>query len=280
MRPNALEEMFMAHEIYNDGTHRCLAYRDLTTGAGVQANQFLIIDGAHGALLDPGGDMTYAGLFEAMNGELAGGELDFIMCSHQDPDIVSSLARWVSMSQCKVVVPAAWARFVPHICRPAKGMRLESRIVSIPDEGTVLSLGDATLLALPAHYLHSEGNFQLYDPVAKVLFSGDLGAAFNVESDLDRPVGDFERHIRAMEPFHRRYMGGNKVCRLWADMVSELDLQWVVPQHGPPFRGREVIDQFIDWVANLECGTDLLSKDDYRLPRGIGVAPRPSPGPH
>lgn len=261
----------MTQEIYNDGSHRCIAYRDLVTGAGVQANQFLIIDGQHAALLDPGGDMTYAGLFEALSGEIAGGDLDLVVCSHQDPDIVSSLARWMSMSQCRVVVPAVWERFVPHICRPAKGMRLESRILAIPDEGMVLSLGDVWLVALPAHYLHSEGNFQFYDPVAKILFSGDLGAAFGKGLNLDQPVADFDSHIPAMEPFHRRYMGGNKVCRLWADMVCRLDLEWVVPQHGPPFQGRAMIDRFIDWVGNLECGTDLLSQEDYRLPKGAGA---------
>ena len=48
----------MAIELYNDGNHICLAFSDLVAGDGVQANQFLIIDGKHEAILDPGGDDT------------------------------------------------------------------------------------------------------------------------------------------------------------------------------------------------------------------------------
>lgn len=70
--------------------------------------------------------------------------------------------------------------------------------------------------AIPAHFLHSVGNFQLYDPVSKILFSGDMGASL---VDDAAPVSDFAAHIQYMDGFHRRYMAANKICRLWARMV-------------------------------------------------------------
>ncbi|HKB61090.1 MAG TPA: MBL fold metallo-hydrolase, partial [Gallionellaceae bacterium] len=48
----------MAIELFNNGTHQCLMFDDLvddSSGAAVQANQFLIVDHGHGALIDPGG---------------------------------------------------------------------------------------------------------------------------------------------------------------------------------------------------------------------------------
>jgi flavorubredoxin len=50
-------------------------------------------------------------------------------------------------------------------------------------------------------------------------------------------------------------------------MVRELELDWIVPQHGRPFRGREVIDELLSWLTELECGIDLMTQEHYRLPK-------------
>ena len=66
--------------------------------------------------------------------------------------------------------------------------------------------------------------------------------------------------------FHRRYMAGNKACRLWANMVRQLKPKMIVPQHGRPFADPDTISAFLDWISNLECGLDLLTQEDYRIP--------------
>jgi len=48
--------------------------------------------------------------------------------------------------------------------------------------------------------------------------------------------------------------------------VREIDLQWIVPQHGLPFKGKAMCAQFIDWVDNQSCGVDLMGPQHYRLP--------------
>ncbi|WP_348393518.1 MBL fold metallo-hydrolase, partial [Streptococcus pneumoniae] len=53
----------------------------------------------------------------------------------------------------------------------------EDRLIELPDRGQVIQLGESKLVIVPAHFLHSVGNFQFYDPVAKILFSGDMGAS-------------------------------------------------------------------------------------------------------
>ena len=46
----------MATELFAQDGHRCIAFHDLVRGdEGVQANQFLIMDGDESALIDPGG---------------------------------------------------------------------------------------------------------------------------------------------------------------------------------------------------------------------------------
>jgi flavorubredoxin len=160
-----------------------------------------------------------------------------------------------------VVVPAIWARFVPHFCTPGA---TRGRLIGIPDEGMNIRLGNMFLKAVPAHFLHSEGNFHFYDPVSRILFSGDVGASTVGAQDLSKPVADVREHIPKMLGFHRRYMNSNKVCRLWANMVRRMDVEWIVPQHGPSFKGKKAVREFLEWIENLECGVDLMTQQNYQ----------------
>ena len=249
-------------ELYNDGNHICVAFRDLVSGEAVQANQFFIYDNEHAALIDPGGELTYTALFMAMSNYINVKKLDYVVASHQDPDIVASLNKWMVGTNCKVVVPSLWERFIPHFTRPGK---TEGRLEAIPDQGANLALGNIQLKAIPAHFLHAEGNFQFYDPVSRILFSGDLGANLCPPEDLDKPANRVAEVLPYMEGFHKRYINSNKVCRLWANMVRNLDIEMIVPQHGRSFEGRAV-KEFIDWVEQLECGVDLMTQENYQIP--------------
>ena len=253
----------MSVELYNKGDHICVAFRDLVTGEAVQANQFLLIDGEHAAIIDPGGELTYSRLFMALSKYLNVTGLDYVIASHQDPDIVASINKWLVGTDCKVVVPALWERFIPHFTRPGK---LQDRMITIPDAGMRLTLGNIQLMALPAHFLHAEGNFQFYDPKSKILFSGDLGANLCPNAELlDTPAGRLGDILATMDGFHKRYMNSNKVCRLWANMVSDLDISMIVPQHGRAMVG-QCIPEFIDWIKDLQCGIDLMTQENYKVP--------------
>lgn len=69
-----------------------------------------------------------------------------------------------------------------------------------------------------------------------------------------------------MKGFHQRYMCNNKVIRLWVQMVRTMDVDMIVPQHGTPFVGKEQINQFLDWIETLECGTDLMDETVFTCP--------------
>lgn len=252
----------MSVELFNKGGHICVAFRDLVTGSAVQANQFLIYDHEHAALLDPGGELTYTRLFMAISRYMNVKKLDYVLASHQDPDIVASVNKWLIGTECKIVVPSIWERFIPHFTRP--NGRLEGRVISVPDPGMTLHLGNFKLKALPAHFLHAEGNLQFYDPISRILFSGDMGANLS-PGDLDKPAQDIKELVPYMEGFHRRYLNNNKVCRFWANMVRQLDISMIVPQHGRCMSGKAV-NEFIDWIEQLKCGTDLMTQDSYRVP--------------
>ncbi len=254
--------------LFDNGKHQCLLFDDLVSGDGVQSNQFLITDHDQHLLLDPGGDLTYTPLSLELSKRIPLQDLTFIFASHQDPDIIASLDKWLLHTRAKVICSKLWARFLPHLTASylavSHGISTYERILALPDIGARIPLGKSQLIAVPAHFLHSVGNFQLYDPLSKILFSGDMGASMVEDAS---PVEDFAAHVPHMEAFHRRYMASRKVTALWAQMVRKMDVEMLVPQHGRPFVGKAAIGAFLDWIENLECGIDLLGPEHYQLVR-------------
>ena len=111
---------------------------------------------------------------------------------------------------------------------------------SVADAGGTLPLGKTELTVLPAHFMHADGNFHFYDPVSKILFSGDMASSLVSEKESD-PVEDFDAHIPAMRGFHQRYMASNVALRAWAKMVRKLDIETIAPQHGAYFQGKPLV---------------------------------------
>lgn len=250
--------------LYDQDGHRCLMFTDLgdVGGEAVQSNQFLIVDGDTGAVIDPGGNLAYSDLYLAMTQHFPPSRLAALIASHADPDIVASLDRWTTATQAKIYISKLWERFVPHVCKPGK---TAGRIVGIPDGGMRIRVGRTDLLALPAHFMHAEGNFQFYDPVSGILFSGDLGVSLVSGDQARTTLRSLNPMPHGMEAFHKRYMVSNKVLKLWAEMVAPLPIRMIVPQHGAPMAG-PAVREFISWIRDLPCGIDLMGSRDYVVP--------------
>ena len=253
----------MATELFAQDGHRCIAFHDLVRGEdGVQANQFLITDGEDSALIDPGGALLYMPLSIALSTYIRPRDLTYVFASHQDPDIIGSVDRWLLYTDARIVCSRLWGRFIPHSVPFYQKNASLDRYLLIEDDGCDIALGRRSLHVIPAHFLHSVGNFQCYDPVSRILFSGDLGASMG---DAEyKPVADFDAHLPSMTAFHKRYMASNRACRWWARRVRKLDIAMIVPQHGLPIAGADV-PRFIDWIENLRCGVDLLPDDAAAL---------------
>lgn len=254
----------MPIELYKNATHQCLMFTDLCQEGNevVQSNQFLLINDDTGAVIDPGGNLAYGELYLAMTRHFPPRQLSALVASHADPDIIASLDRWMTATTAPVYISRIWERFIPHFCKLGK---TDGRIVGIPDSGMRIPIGKSELIALPAHFLHAEGNFQFYDPASRILFSGDLGASICNGKQAQVFVNQLGPHIPRMEAFHKRYMVANKVLRHWAQMVRPLQIDMIVPQHGSPMAG-PAVREFIDWVEKLSCGIDLMSDRDYAVP--------------
>ena len=255
----------MSIELYRDKNHVCLMFTDLIEedGQAIQANQFLIVDNGTGAIIDPGGNLAFNELFMGMSRHFPPQKLAYLIASHADPDIIASLDRWMSSTRAQLVISRIWERFAPHFTKVGK---TENRVIGVPDSGGRLPLGHSELVLLPAHFLHAEGNFHFYDPISKILFTGDLGVSLTTGAEAQKPVTDLAPHIARMEGFHRRYMVSNKILRLWVQMARQLPIDMIVPQHGAPIMGKQVIGDLFNWLESLQCGIDLFDQRAYQLP--------------
>lgn len=219
----------------------------------IDTNEYLITSGREALLTDPGGSEIFAAVFAAIAAEVDPTRIKALFASHQDPDIISSLSLWLGFNpDIKCHLSWLWTDFVPHF-----GGRSDT-FIHIPDAGADILVGRLNLTAVPAHYLHSSGNFHLHDAKARLLFSGDVGAAMLPPDQDGLFVTDFDRHIRHAEGFHRRWMGSRAAVLDWCERAAKLEIDMLCPQHGAIYQGADVM-RFINWFSELEVGTGLAA---------------------
>ncbi len=241
--------------LFDDGTHKCVMFSmddESHEDAFLSVNQYLIVENGVGILLDPGSEAIFDELYDAVSRHVKIENIKYIFLSHQDPDVSGSIAQWAISTKAKFIMSALWVRFMSHY-----GFMEMGRVMALSDHGAKLSFGDGYLKFIPAHFLHSPGNFSLYDAKSKIVFSGDIGAAVVLAPTDYKHVKDFEAHRAALESFHKRYMGSNKLCRAWVGKIEKLDVHAIAPQHGLVFE-EEKVKQFLSWFKELQCGSDFL----------------------
>ncbi len=242
--------------LFNGESHRFILLNESEPGEedGIPSNQYLILHNGKGTLLDPGGFGVMPQVLNEMLQYVQPHDIEAIVLSHQDPDIVGGLSSWLKLTPARVYVSKIWLRFLPHY--GITGM--QQRFTGIKDEGEELTLNSGlTLKFTPAHFLHSPGQINVYDAVSKILFSGDVGASMVPNEDCEIFVADFEKHLPHTEGFHKRYMASNRALRYWIQQIRKLDIDIIAPQHGALYRDQAKED-FLGWLGDLRCGSDLL----------------------
>lgn len=235
-------------KIYN-GSHAWIMFgRDENKPEKIiDSNQYIVRTPNRCLIIDPGGAEIFAPMMSAVLHYVPVHQITDLFASHQDPDVISSLGLWdQALTNAQLHASAIWEGFIRHFgCESIK-------YVPIRDNGTTLKLDAVELQFIPAHYLHSAANFHIYDPEAKILMSGDVGASLEPIAAA-MFVEDFDAHTEKMRYFHQRWMPSEQAKKAWIDRVRKLDVQIMAPQHGRIFRGDDV-KRFLDWFEALRVG--------------------------
>jgi len=241
--------------IYDDGNHKCIVFSlddEEVEESFLAVNQYLIIQNDSAILIDPGSQAIYKEIYDAVSRYTDIKNLKYIFYSHQDPDVAGSIGQWSVSCGAKQIVPKIWVRFMSHY-----GLMNFNRVIPLEDKGAKIHFGEDYLHFIPAHFLHSPGNFSLYDSRSKILFSGDIGASITHQYGAKAENVSFDEIKGSLEGFHQRYMAGNRFCRAWTQKIRQYNIQTMAPQHGSLLSG-ENYEKFLNWFENLQCGGDLI----------------------
>jgi len=247
-----------AARVFEAGNHRWWVLYDQDERRVIDSNVYIVESNGQSTLLDPGGFEIFPQVLAAMAEVVQPSSVRSAFVSHQDPDIASSLPLWNACnSSIEWHIPSLWEGFIRHYGA------LEANFVSIADAGGSMVIGGRKLEIIPAHYLHASANFHVYDPEAKVFFSGDVGAALLppghsiwVSRNGAESSKVFDEHIQHAKYFHQRWLPSNGAKKDWIDRVRQLDIDFLCPQHGAIYAG-ENVQRFLNWFDGLTVGTAL-----------------------
>jgi flavorubredoxin len=245
--------------VFESGQHRWWVLYDQDEQRVIDSNVYIVESHGDSAVPDPGGFEIFPQVLTALAEVVPPSTVSRAFVSHQDPDIASSLPLWNACNgKMQWYVPSLWEGFIRHYGA------LDADLVTIPDEGGLMTVGGRKLEIVPAHYLHSSANFHVYDPEAKVYFCGDVGAAL-LPAGHGLWVGGspgvdsaraFDEHIQHARYFHQRWMPSNAAKKDWIKRVRQLEIDYLCPQHGAIYTG-ENVGRFLDWFDSLDVGAAI-----------------------
>ncbi|MGC4065021.1 MAG: hypothetical protein QM784_10340 [Polyangiaceae bacterium] len=115
----------------NDITWYCFGRDPTRSESVIDTNEYLITGPDNVVLLDPGGTEVFPAVVSVLSEVIDVQRIKTFLCSHQDPDVMSSLPLWMGLCpDASILMSRLWTTFVAHF-----GHEYCSRFVAVPDVG-------------------------------------------------------------------------------------------------------------------------------------------------
>ena len=104
-------------KLFEQGDHvwRVVARDPERPGHLIDTNEYVITQGDRSLLTDPGGQEVFPAVFSALSSEFDPRTIGHIFSSHQEPDVISSLALWIAFNpNIRCYASWLWSSFIPH----------------------------------------------------------------------------------------------------------------------------------------------------------------------
>lgn len=229
----------------------------LLPGDDFQCHVYLIEQGDHSVVLDPGSALTADEVIRKINAVVGLDHVRYLVCSHCDPDIIGALPAMTAAGlhpEAAIVTHWRDEALMRHAGSELPYWRVE-------DHDWQLHLVDHTLRFVFTPYAHFAGAFATFDEETGTLFSSDLFGGFSNDDELFATSLDYFGGVRA---FHEHYMPSREILVHAIDQVRTLPIQRIAPQHGKVVVG-ELVTPLMDMLAGVECGIYLLAREDPGL---------------
>ena len=259
----------LCHVLAEEGARTWLAFRRPVAQAnGARfTTHYVVCSNDQAVLVDPGGAADFGPLLAAISDKIALENITGIVVTLRGVHAAGSIGMWAEVLGYDL--PIYTSDMIAADLRHADvGLNIET----ISENGGEVPMADGSGLHLmPAPYLPASSSMTLYDPVARVLYTGDIGTAEGAWSDDATPFCEqFSLISHAMNAFHQSALPSAAARDEWLTRIAEMDVEIVAPLAGPCFRGKDV-DHFKRWLASMDVGvlvdsqiTSFLSKSTYQ----------------
>jgi flavorubredoxin len=245
----------MDTNLFQSSGHQCIILGHGESDHG-KRRQVLIRHGDHCAVIDPGGDMVFGPLAMAIARHVALDAMDYVFTAHEDPQSVARLERWLEGTDTCIVASRDWIRLNTGQGDSRETIRRKRRFLLLGQRGGRVPLGKSELRVLPALPAQSVGQPGIFDPVSRILFSGDVGAT-------DLHDGAHCEHFETLLPWlaKRRpaYLHDSRGCREWALIARDLRPHMILPRCGAPIVGTQAVGRFLDWLETTGARIGLAA---------------------
>ncbi len=215
----------------------------------LNCNPYLIIDGEEGVLIDPGSPLDFEEVLANVTSLLPLEKIRYIVLQHQDPDFCSSTPLF-EQHGFKGEIATHW-----RAAALIQFYGITSPFYLLNNNEWGLSFGNERILHFyQTPYLHFPGAIVTYDAMTRILFSSDLFGALSGNPALFSEQCAFD-YIEAMKSFHEHYMPSNAILRPVMEMLLQLEIKIIAPQHGSIIR--HDVRRHIETLRDLECGLFL-----------------------
>jgi len=171
------------HKIYWMGIEEETVFR---------CNIYLIQDEDEYIIVDPGSQLYHQELKKRIATIVPPEKINGLILCHQDPDVAASMVNWIDINNDITIYTSART----NVLLPYYG-RSEYNFFDISTEGQYTFKSGRVLKFIEAPFLHFPGAFTTLDLSAKMLFSGDIWAALDMDWNL--VVTDFQLHTQNMD---------------------------------------------------------------------------------
>ncbi len=215
-----------------------------------QCHVYLIKNGDHSVLIDPGSKLTWPHTREKIVQLMPLEDIRYIVCQHQDPDITSCI------SDIFAEIGTEGRTVVTHWRTAALLKHYDWKVdfYEIEEHQWRLETGSRSLQFIFTPYMHFPGAFCSYDRATKVLFSSDIFGAFTETFQLY--AADADSYFEQMRSFHAHYMPSKEIVNSGLDNIGKYPLEMIAPQHGSILK-KELIAPVIARLRELEVGLFL-----------------------
>ena len=249
----------LCHVLAEEGDRVWLAFRrparDLL-GAR-PTTHYVICSTGQAVLVDPGGTADFGPLLNAVSEKIDLTRITAVIATQSSSYAIGSIGYWA-----EVLGPATPIYASEMISSDLLHIDPDLNIHPVPENGGEVAMSDGSgLHMVAAPYLPSADSMTLYDPVARVLYTGDIGTAEGSWADDATPFTERLSMVsHAMNAFHETWFASSQAIEDWLARIEGCEIDVVAPRAGPCLQGREV-GHFLKWVEAMGTGLLVESKE-------------------